>query len=92
MSNDGNQGRGLAQRLGLRAVSIGAESCSLALEETTHVVNVLEALYVLTGLAILAALVQLARGRRESASRLGLVAAFGVIVCLVLYWYLKPTT
>ncbi|HEU4995985.1 MAG TPA: hypothetical protein VFT29_14275 [Gemmatimonadaceae bacterium] len=54
-------------------------------------VNVLEALYVLTGLAILAALGQLARGHRESASRLGLVAAFGVIVCLVLYWYLKPT-
>lgn len=54
-------------------------------------VTLLEVLYVVTGITILAAIVQLVRSRLTSAVRLGLIAAFGVILCIVLYWYLKPT-
>ena len=52
-------------------------------------VNLLEALYVLTALALVTAVLQAARGRRAPARRAGLTAAVLAAVCVVMYSYLS---
>lgn len=54
-------------------------------------VNVLEALYVLTPLAFIGAIVLHVKGRRIAARRLGFVGALAALLAIVLYWYLSPT-
>jgi len=56
------------------------------------VVNLLEALYVITALSFLMALVTLARGRRRRAGQFALLAAVGTVLSIVFYWYLSPPT
>ena len=55
-------------------------------------VNILETLYVLTALALLAALIQLMRGHRATARRFAIAGAIGVVASLLLYWILASST
>ncbi|MGH7680225.1 MAG: hypothetical protein ACRENU_17270 [Gemmatimonadaceae bacterium] len=54
-------------------------------------INALEALYALTTLAFLAALVQLIRGRRSSARRFAIAGAVGAVASAFLYWLLSSS-
>ena len=55
-------------------------------------INILETLYFLTALALLAALIQLMRGHRASARRFAIAGAIGVVASLLLYRVLASTT
>ena len=55
-------------------------------------VNLLEALYVLTAGALIAAGIQFARRKRTSASRLLWLGVLGAGVSILLYWYLTPAS
>lgn len=52
-------------------------------------VNLLEALYVITAVAVVAAAVAAVRGRRATARAMALVSALLAGVCVVLYAYLS---
>jgi hypothetical protein len=54
-------------------------------------VNALEALYVLTALAFVAAIVLHIRGRRLAARRLAYLGALGALLAIAGYWYLSST-
>jgi hypothetical protein len=56
------------------------------------VINLLEALYVLTVISFLAALVQMIRGRRAPARRLAIVGGVAAALSVVLYWYLSASS
>jgi hypothetical protein len=53
-------------------------------------VNLLEALYVLTAGVLIAAGVQFARGKRTSARHLLWLGILGAGVSILLYWFLRP--
>lgn len=52
-------------------------------------VIVLEALYVVTALTFLAAIVLLVRGRRQVARRFAVVGGICALFAIWLYWYLR---
>ena len=54
-------------------------------------VNVLEGLYGVTAVLLLAAVIQFARSRRTAARRLAWFAAGGIALSAALYWYLRPS-
>jgi hypothetical protein len=54
-------------------------------------VNLLEALYVLTAGVLLAAGVQFARGKRTSSRHLLWLGVLGAGVSILLYWFLRPS-
>jgi hypothetical protein len=53
------------------------------------VVNLLETLYVLVALDLIAAIVLAFRGRKELARRLGYAGAAGTVLAIAMYWYLS---
>jgi hypothetical protein len=52
-------------------------------------VNFLEALYVLTVVALIAATVLYLKGRRVAAGRAGMLGVLGALISVALYWYLS---
>ena len=54
-------------------------------------VYVLEGLYGVTILALLASLIFLIRGQRRLARRFTFIGAAGVVLSILLYWYLSPS-
>src|SRR5688572_1615235 len=56
---------------------------------SSPMVNLLEALYVFTALALIAAVIEAVRGRRATARRAGLTAAVLAAGCVVMYSYLS---
>lgn len=53
-------------------------------------VSLLEALYIVTALAFVGAMVQLVRKRMPSVWLLLVIGAIGAVVCVVMYWLLRP--
>lgn len=52
--------------------------------------NLLWLAYALIALSFLAALILLLRGRRRLALRAAMIGTFGVLLALLLYWFLAP--
>lgn len=61
------------------------------LSARTTVVNLLEALYILTAIALLGAGVQFARKNRTAARHLLWLGILGAGVSILLYWFLRPS-
>lgn len=53
-------------------------------------VNLLEGLYLLTAIVLIAAGIQFARGKRTSAKHLLWLGVLGAGVSILLYWSLRP--
>jgi len=54
-------------------------------------VNLLEALYVITALSLLMAFVMVFRGRLRRAGQFAVLAAVGTALSIAFYWYLSPS-